>query len=108
MPTETPAVTIRGTISSADPFAEDPDHHLWRNGRLWWIAFTVHLPGWQKERIRTSLGTADVLEARRRRDDLLKRYPVERGCALSLRAGTRALRARAAGRRAPMPSPVAA
>ena len=38
----------------------DPDHHLWRNGRLWWVAFTVHLPGWQKERVRLSLGTADL------------------------------------------------
>jgi hypothetical protein len=27
-----------------DPALEDadPNHHLWRNGRLWWIAFTVH------------------------------------------------------------------
>ena len=63
----------------------DPDHHLWRNGRLWWVAFTVHLPGWQKERVRRSLGTADLAEARRRRDELLSRYPGERGCTLSLR-----------------------
>jgi hypothetical protein len=63
----------------------DPDHHLWRNGRLWWVAFTVHLPGWQKERVRLSLGTADVVEARRRRDALLARYPQTRACTLSLR-----------------------
>lgn len=63
----------------------DPDHHLWRNGRLWWVAFTVHLPGWQKERIRTSLGTPDIHEARRRRDELLARYPQIRQCELSLR-----------------------
>lgn len=62
-----------------------PDHHLWRNGRLWWVAFTVHLPGWQKERVRLSLGTADLDEARRRRDALLREYPLRRGCALSLR-----------------------
>jgi len=73
--------------------AHDPDHHLWRNGRLWWIAFTVHLPGWQKERVRQSLGTDDVVEARRRRDDLLARYPQERGCALSLRLSGRRHRA---------------
>jgi len=41
----------------------DPDHHLWRNGRLWWVAFTVHLPSWQKERVRLSLGTPDLAEA---------------------------------------------
>jgi hypothetical protein len=86
------------------PDVDDPDHHLWRNGRLWWIAFTVHLPGWQKERVRCSLGTADLAEARRRRDELLRRYPEERGCALSLRIGTRARRRRPA---APLAAPVA-
>jgi hypothetical protein len=29
-----------------------PNHHLWRNGRLWWIAFTVHKPDWTAEPIR--------------------------------------------------------
>ena len=63
----------------------DPNHHLWRNGRLWWVAFTVHLPGWRKERIRLSLGTADVAQARQARDELLRRYPETRDCELSLR-----------------------
>jgi hypothetical protein len=63
----------------------DPDHHLWRNGRLWWVAFTVHLPSWQKERVRLSLGTPDLAEARRRRDELLRLYPEARCCELSLR-----------------------
>ena len=63
----------------------DPDHHLWRNGHRWWIAFTVHLPGWQKERVRFSLGTADLTEARARRDQVLREYPQARGCELSLR-----------------------
>jgi hypothetical protein len=64
---------------------EDPNHHLWRNGRLWWVAFTVHLPNWQKERVRLSLGTADLEEARNRRDVVLSSYPGSRPCALSLR-----------------------
>jgi len=68
---------------------DNPDHHLWRNGRLWWVAFTVHLPGWQKERIRLSLGTPDLREARRRRDDVFARYPAARGCQLSLRVEPR-------------------
>jgi hypothetical protein len=74
------------------PTPEDPDHHLWRNGRLWWIAFTVHLPGWQKDRVRFSLGTDDLAEARRRRDRILRDYPVARGCELSLRIGGRKVR----------------
>jgi len=63
----------------------DPNHHLWRNGRLYWVAFTVHLPGWRKERVRLSLGTDDLLEARSRRDQLLAEYPRRHECTLSLR-----------------------
>ena len=48
-----------------------PNHHLWRNGRLWWIAYTLLHDGWRQERIRHSLGTSDVEEARRRRDRIL-------------------------------------
>lgn len=52
----------------------NPNHHLWRNGRLWWVAFTVVYDGWRQERIRRSLETADLDEARRRRDGLLQQY----------------------------------
>ena len=68
----------------------DPNHHLWRNGRLYWVAFTVHLPGWRKERVRLSLGTDDLLEARCRRDQLLAEYPRRHECTLSLRQRPRA------------------
>jgi hypothetical protein len=86
-----PEGVVRTSVAHAatrlDPI--DPDHHLWRNGRLFWVAFTVHLPGWKKERIRLSLGTADVVEARRRRDQMLREYPLARGCQLSLRLSPR-------------------
>ncbi|HEV7502060.1 MAG TPA: hypothetical protein VGQ33_18725 [Vicinamibacteria bacterium] len=111
MPTEPAAEGTRGTpfSAAADLTVADPDHHLWRNGRLWWIAFTVHLPGWQKERVRVSLGTADVVEARRRRDELLCKYPEERGCLLSLRITARGARRASKGRSpAPMRPSVAA
>lgn len=62
----------------------DPDHHLWRNGRLWWIAFTVHY-GHLQERVRFSLGTADVEEARRRRNQVLATYEEAERCRISLR-----------------------
>jgi hypothetical protein len=84
--------TVPETIGR-DPRIADPNHHLWRNGRLFWVAFTVHLPGWRKDRVRVSLGTADLLEARRRRDALLRGYPERSGCALSLRIGGRPVRA---------------
>jgi hypothetical protein len=82
-----PQTSIHTTSSetAAGAPAVDPNHHLWRNGRLWWVAFTVHLPSWQKERVRLSLGTADVIEARRRRDQVLAEYPLATGCTLSLR-----------------------
>jgi hypothetical protein len=63
----------------------DPDHHLWKNGRLFWVAFTVHLPGWRKTRVRRSLGTSDREEARRRRDALFATLEQEREITLSLR-----------------------
>lgn len=46
----------------------NPRHHLYRNGRLWWLHFTVHHSGFKKRRIRRSLGTACLGEAIARRD----------------------------------------
>ena len=73
------------TLGDSRPWESDPDHHLWRNGRLFWAAFTVHQPGWRKDRVRVSLGTADLEEARRRRDALLRHYADAEGWQLSLR-----------------------
>jgi hypothetical protein len=71
-----------GFRKNGDP---QPNHHLWRNGRLWWIAFTVHKPDWTVERVRFSLGTRDVEEARRRRDLILRSYDRSGQYELSLR-----------------------
>ena len=70
------------------PGAIGPDHHLWRNGRLWWIAFTVHR-GHQQERVRFSLGTEDVVAARRLRDRTLAVFQAARDCQVSLRFAPR-------------------
>ena len=78
-----------GDTTAHDKADPAPDHHLWRNGRLWWTAFTVHLPGWRKDRVRLSLATDDLIEARRRRDEVLADYPAANGCALSIRGGAR-------------------
>jgi hypothetical protein len=72
--------------ASADP---DPDHHLWRNGRLWWVAFTVIHDGWRQERVRVSLQTDDVEIARRRRDDLLRLVKEAGECEITLRFAPR-------------------
>ena len=67
------------------PADVNPDHHLWRNGRFWWVAFTLIHEGWRQERVRRSLKTADVHEARRRRDLLLAQYAQKENAELSLR-----------------------
>lgn len=67
------------------PVESNPNHHLWRNGRLWWAAVTVLHDGWRQERIRRSLRTDDVAEARRRRDALFAELDQRRGLVLSVR-----------------------
>ena len=50
--------------------ADNLDHHLWLNHGTWWIHYTLHLDGTRKRRVRCSLETNDVEEARTRRDRL--------------------------------------
>jgi hypothetical protein len=47
------------------------DHHLWNNNGTWYAHLTVHPTPITKQRIRCSLKTKDVQEARRRRDELI-------------------------------------
>ncbi len=63
----------------------NPNHHLWRNGRFWWTAFTVIFDGWRQERIRQSLETTDLALARARRDERLAHYRTLPNCEVSLR-----------------------
>ena len=62
MSTATPSLRV-------DP--ENPNHHLWNNHGTWWLHYTLHLPDYTKRRIRRSLHTRDLHEARTRRDELL-------------------------------------
>ena len=48
--------------------SSNPDHHLWNNNGTWWIHYTLHMPDYTARRVRESLGTRDVVEARLRRD----------------------------------------
>ena len=47
------------------------NHHIWNNNGTWWAHYTVHLPDYTVRRVRRSLRTREVTEARRRRDALL-------------------------------------
>jgi len=68
--------------------AEDSEsnHHLWRNRRTWWIAFTILHDGYRQERVRRSLGTRDVALARARRDELMQTYAAKPGVSLATKA----------------------
>ena len=50
---------------------ENRDHHLWNNNGTWFVHYTIHPTLFTKQRIRASLGTKNVAEARLRRDQLL-------------------------------------
>ena len=50
---------------------DNPNHHLWNNNGTWWLHYTLHLPDYTARRIRRSLHTRDLHEARSRRDELL-------------------------------------
>jgi len=59
---ETPSIRV---------LAHNPDHHLWNNHGTWWCHYTVHLADYTKRRVRLSLGTPSVEQARKLRDSLL-------------------------------------
>lgn len=47
------------------------DHHLWNNNGTWFVHYTIHPTAFTKDRVRRSLCTKSLCEARRRRDQLL-------------------------------------
>lgn len=51
----------------------NPNHHLWNNNGTWFIHYTLH-HGWTKERVRTSLQTHDLQEARQKRDNVFQAF----------------------------------
>lgn len=55
---------------------ENPNHHLWNNHGTWFIHYVVHPTPWTKERVRRSLGTRSLEEARRKRDELFGQVPL--------------------------------
>lgn len=50
----------------------NPNHHLWFNNGTWYVHYTVYPTPFTAERIRSSLRTKDLAEARRRRDELFR------------------------------------
>ena len=50
----------------------NPNHHLWNNNGTWYLHYTVLTTPVTTERIRRSLRTRDILQARKKRDQLLQ------------------------------------
>lgn len=49
----------------------NPNHHLWNNNGTWWLHYTRYPDAITKERVRRSLRTHDLQEARALRDAML-------------------------------------
>ena len=49
----------------------NPNHHLWNNNGTWYLHYTVLTSPVTAERIRTSLRTRDLDQARRKRDAII-------------------------------------
>ena len=47
------------------------NHHLWNNNETWWVHYTIYPTPVTVERIRRSLKTKILEEARNRRDKIL-------------------------------------
>ena len=50
---------------------ENPNHHLWNNHGTWFVHYVVHPTPFTKERVRRSLGTKSLEQARQLRDAVL-------------------------------------
>lgn len=50
----------------------NPDHNIWNNNGTWWCHYTIHDSSSTARRVRVSLETKDVDEARQRRDAIIK------------------------------------
>ena len=52
----------------------NPRHHLWNNNGTWYVHYTAYPTPLTKQRVRASLGTKRLEEARRKRDRLLYQW----------------------------------
>ena len=77
-----PGIDARSAVGVNGPA---DNHHLWRNRRTWWVAFTIVCDGHRQERIRQSLATRDVETARTLRDQVMRAYQARPGVVVSLR-----------------------
>ena len=50
------------------------NHHLWNNNGTWWIHYTIYPTSVTAERVRYSLKTKNLTEARSLRNKIFKKF----------------------------------
>jgi hypothetical protein len=70
---EAPIMESNAVKGSLRINAANPNHHLWNNNGIWYVHYTVHPTPHTKSRVRESLKTKSLDEARQRRDNILSR-----------------------------------
>ncbi len=50
------------------------NHHLWNNNGTWWIHYTIYPTSVTAERVRYSLKTKNLREARNLRNHIFKKF----------------------------------
>jgi hypothetical protein len=50
----------------------NPNHHLYNNNGVWWVHYTIYPDEYTNRRVRRSLETSDIEQARQRRDLLFE------------------------------------
>jgi hypothetical protein len=53
---------------------DNPDHHIYNNNGTLWVHYTIYPTPVTAERIRKSLRTKDIVEARRLRDEIFAEF----------------------------------
>jgi hypothetical protein len=62
---------LKNKHASVRIWAHNPDHHLYNNNGVWWLHYTSYPTATTAKRIRRSLKTRDIENARERRDAFL-------------------------------------
>jgi hypothetical protein len=52
----------------------NPDRFIWNNNGTYWLRWTPYDPVYKQARMAASLGTADLEEARRKRDEIVANW----------------------------------
>lgn len=64
-------ILLKNKHASVRIWAQNPDHHLFNNNGTYWVHYTSYPTSATKKRVRQSLKTHDLEQARERRDELL-------------------------------------